>query len=61
MTANADDDTTIALDTLLVTFRNTVVDGDRITAAERRMALARGEGLVDDLNKVHLSLYSLFD
>ena len=56
VTADADDDTTVALDTFLATFADAVVNGDRVTTAERRVLLAGSERFVDDLNKVHIVL-----
>ena len=62
VTTDTDDHATIALDTLLTTFADAIVYSDGVSATERRMALACSESLVDDLNKVHLSLsFSLFD
>ena len=49
VTADADDDATIALDTLLTTFADAIVYSDGVSATERRMALACSESLVDDL------------
>ena len=56
VTADTDDDTAVALDTFLATFADAVVNGDRVTTAERRMLLARSKRFVDDLNKVHIVL-----
>ncbi len=33
-----------------------IVNGDRVTTAERRVLLAGSERFVDDLNKVHIVL-----
>ena len=53
VTADADDDATIALDTFLTPFADAVVNGDGVTATEGGVALTRSESFVDDLNKVH--------
>ena len=61
VTADADDDATIALDTLLTPFADAVVNGDSVTTTEGGVALTSSESFVDDLNKVHCLSFSLFD
>ena len=61
MTADADDDATIALDTLLTPFADAVVNGDSVTTTEGGVALTSSESFVDDLNKVNCLSFSLFD
>lgn len=60
VTADTDDDTAVALDTLLTTFTDAVVYGDRVPATEAGVALAGAECVVDDLDEIHL-VFGLFD